>query len=711
MADSPKEYAFTLGSIAGIKRDGQNFESQEYTDGVWCRFQRDKPRKMGGMRSIFKTTTGIPRGMITQSIDGTNYVTVGTAAGIEFFSAGTSDTAGVGPYTATINTTYGQTAISSVTNQTTFVVSGSLAGLFAVGATISFSQSGSPTFIVQSSTVTGTAPNEITTVVTTVAFTGTPTTVWVINTTKPFVASNYRLWQFDVQNNGATSSLQLLAHGGNNLLNIDSNFASPVYYGNILPTNNTQWSLFPMADTTGQNPTGRIISVSGGVASGYPYTFVYGDAGFIANNHVDQSVAANLRTNYFTDWNGATANQINVAAGKIVKMMPIRGGTASPSMLAWATDSIIRVSFSGQAPYYWQYDLIASKISVMSSNSIIQADGAIYWMGVDRFYVYNGSVKVLPNEKNINYLIDNINYAQRQKVHAQFIPRFSEIWWFYPRGNSEECNDVIIFNTEKSIWYDTGQAIDSRRSCGYTTEVFPRPIFAGYDPKTTIVTTSGVIAQPSGLPAPTPTSFYVAGNQTSGFANGNFVSLTGDANLPTSFRITSSVYQYSSTYDATLVSLATAPMVTTLPVGTTVWGASSSGYTVWEHENGTDRIDGSDVSSIYSRFETTDISWCGGTPSQDAAQGVDRTMTLWRVEPNFTQIGEMIVTPVGRGFASSQEVYMSPQSFNPDTKYIDFGDVDFRQLRLRFESDATGGHYEMGRMLLKVDYGTERPND
>lgn len=57
---------YTLSLPAGIKRDGTIFETNEYSDGVWCRFQRGQPKKMGGYRQIFNTHVGIYRGMIVQ---------------------------------------------------------------------------------------------------------------------------------------------------------------------------------------------------------------------------------------------------------------------------------------------------------------------------------------------------------------------------------------------------------------------------------------------------------------------------------------------------------------------------------------------------------------------------------------------------------------------------------------------------------------------
>jgi hypothetical protein len=214
------------------------------------------------------------------------------------------------------------------------------------------------------------------------------------------------------------------------------------------------------------------ISVSGGCVMLHPYLFVYGNNGLIKN-----SSAGN-----FQDWVSADANENTVSAGKVVKGMPVRGGTTSPSGIFWSLDSVIRVSYApqtvGTSTIYWRYDIVTSQSSILSSSSVIEYDGIFYWCGVDRFLMYNGVVQELVNTMNINHFFDNLNYAQRQKVWASKVPRWGEIWWFYPRGDSTECNDAIIYNVREKVWYDAGQARGANRSAGVFSEVFRKPIWA-----------------------------------------------------------------------------------------------------------------------------------------------------------------------------------------------------------------------------------------
>jgi hypothetical protein len=217
------------------------------------------------------------------------------------------------------------------------------------------------------------------------------------------------------------------------------------------------------------------ISVSGGCVVIHPYLFVYGNNGLIQNSSAGD----------FANWVAADANANNVATGKIVKGLPIRGGSTSPSGLFWAADALIRVSFQpssvGGINYYWTYDLVSSQTSIMSSSSVIEYDGIFYWAGVDRFLMYNGVVQEVPNGNNQNYFFDNVNMAQRQKVWATKVPRYGEIWFFYPKGAATECTDAIIYNVRDKTWYDAGEADGARRSAGVFSEVFPKPIWAGID--------------------------------------------------------------------------------------------------------------------------------------------------------------------------------------------------------------------------------------
>jgi hypothetical protein len=692
---------YSLSIPAGIKRDGTVFQADQYTDGVWCRFQRGDPKKMGGFATLFTSFNGIYRGMVNIPYNGVNYVFAGTAKSLDVFTTGTTYGSGSGPYIANMLPGIVQATVTANTT-TQITIAGDGSTVFAAGKQIIFTNSSTATtYTVSSATYTGGVTNHTVIVFTPAAPAGTITQAWLKGT--PFTADTRNNWQFDAQFSPAGGTLNLLAHPGLDLQNIDNGVATQVLVGNISPDANDQYYFTGLSDSAGQNPTYQPISVDGGVCVLYPFIFVYGSHGYIANNNVSSIYAE--QTLY--DWNGPLSNQVNVSSSKIVKGIPMRGGTNSPSGLFWATDSLIRVSFNSQATQiYWSYDIISSQISIMSSNAVVEMDGLYFWMGVDRFYVYSGSVSVLPNDKNVNWLFDNLNYTQRQKVWATKVPRYNEIWFFYPRGTATECTDAIIYNVKDKLWYDAGSAIGARRSCGYTTELFPTPIWAGWEYDTTLSNPVTVIATPSGAPSPTSSQFYVANNVSAILSPGSYLVFSTDLTDPRKvYTVTSSIFTFA--YNATLVTLS-APITVSIPTGTLVFPISG-GYTIWQHEHGLNQVTPQNELAVYSSITTSDISWLTGDPSQDSRLGINRRMHLRRVEPNFLQSGTMALTILGRKFAGGQnEQDDGPYYFTQDTGKIDLR-VEHRLVRLQFVSNDIDGNYEMGRNLITAEFGDERP--
>lgn len=75
-----------LASAPGIQRDGTILAAKSYTDGQWCRFQRNLPRKMGGYKVIQPFLTGLGRAIFSQAQSGYRYINVGNQTGVDAFT-------------------------------------------------------------------------------------------------------------------------------------------------------------------------------------------------------------------------------------------------------------------------------------------------------------------------------------------------------------------------------------------------------------------------------------------------------------------------------------------------------------------------------------------------------------------------------------------------------------------------------------------------
>jgi len=738
----------------GIQRDGTRFMSASYVDGQWVRFQNGLPRKIGGYNSMFLNASGISRGMIMQSNNGSNYVISGYSNGLEQWVTANYAGVGTGPLEYTISSGFTANAnnlwqfdigysssgggnlnliahpgqnlsdISSAVNTRPLFGSFSGTTLTPVGVFTAFASitSGSTTMTFPATnlgvgagvSVSGSGIQSGTTVVSALITGGVYTATLSLPATSSSpsaaltgVAVTGTAGQFSCT---ATSNIavgQAVVVAGT-LSGSATGIAAGTYY--VIATNTT--STFTLSatlsgsaiTTTAGTTTGLTfnvyqvlsfdnnISVSGGVVMLYPYLFVYGNNGLIQN----------CAAGDFTNWTSSDANANNVSSTKVVKGLPVRGGTTVPSGLFWTLDSLIRVSYApqtvGNLTYYWRYDLVTQQSSIMSSQCVIEYDGIYYWVGTDRFLMYNGAVQEVPNSQNQNWFFDNLNYQQRQKVWASKVPRWGEIWFFYPRGDATECTDAIIYNVREKTWYDAGQSLGAQRSAGAFSEVFRYPVWGGN-------TASGYEATGATV---------VSGGAS--YAVGDIVTVLGGSGAPASLKVTTvsgsavtgltvvAAGSYSAAPSGTYTTSARSPSTGT---GLTVSLTTAQFYTLWQHEIGTDQIYTDQVTAINSYFETPALGVLGGLVGAVQQPGDNLWTRCERIEPDFVQSGTMSVTVTGKGYADDSDITSNPYNFDPTTLKVDMREQR-REMRLRFTSNTTGGNYFMGKVLLSLDVGDSR---
>lgn len=345
--------------------------------------------------------------------------------------------------------------------------------------------------------------------------------------TSGYTADDQNVWQFDIETklSGGIPVPQLIAQVAPNGEFLSNNNGGELFYGDL-------FAITPLVEITAI-PTG--FSCTGGVVALHPYTFAFGNNGYIA-----WSIPGDP-----TDFTGSGSGSVNVTSQKIVKGMALRGGPGnSPSGLFWSADSLIRGSFVGGTAVF-QFDTISTQTSILSPSTVIEYDGIFYWCGVDRFLMFNGVVREIENNLNINWFFDGLNYAYRQKVFATKVPRFGEIWWCYPRGDATECTHAVIYNVRENTWYDT-ELPNGGRSAGIFPTVFRKPLMTGT------------------IPTVNPTYYRVTEDDDA--------RITEEGEL----RVTEE--------------------------------SEGESFRLWIHEQGVDEIDGQDIQPVQSYFETADIS-------------------------------------------------------------------------------------------------------
>lgn len=625
----------------GIQRDGTSLDSNQYVDGQWVRFQRGKPKKMGGYFRITDRLRGPINSSYIFSEDGLHYLTVFGPTSIEGVSV---DDAGLG---------------GAITDRT---------------------------------------PS---------AYTPDDRTRWSVD------------------------SMYDAAYGSG---------ASLILAVPVDPNSSAERSLY-ISDASSLDkfvPVSDVNAVaSGGVFAAPPYAVLYGTDGKVtwSNQNEPQN---------FTTGDAGTAR---VTGSKIVQGFSMRTGGGLGGLL-WSLDSVIRMDYiGGQAVFRFQK--LSQSASILTQNTVIEYDGVYYWIGNDRFLISNGSqVNEMPNDTNLNWFFDNLNFAQRHKVWGTKIPRYGEIWWFFPFGDNTECSHAVIYNIREKCWYD----VELPRSAGYHSQTLPFPMMAGAVPDdlyaVRVYGTTGTVNIGDKLVGDN-TNDVMTVTQIIGVSTGALTySITGVncvvTESPNTRDIGDTVYITSLTgglvsnsytitnRDASTWTITTGsagagtlkahdevvyakPLINNIPVNEPYTGTSGTGYigaitetySLYGHERGHDSVIGDHTLAIPSFFTTVDFGLPTGGLNPDKPDGANRWTRVTRIEPDFVQSGDMTVEVLGREFANSEYTTEGPHTFSPSTEKIDIR-TQARHIQMKFTSNEAGGHYEMGRPLLHIEMGDRR---
>ena len=405
-----------------------------------------------------------------------------------------------------------------------------------------------------------------------------------------FVPNVNNLWQiaFFLNKVGGVGTSVIVAHPGPNLADIAGSAAARIYYG-------------PINALTPLTPSG-MSAVSGGILPVPPYLMAFGSGGQVNISHLNDLTMVEQNTTFVT-------------SQKVVAGMPLRNSSA-PAAVLFSLDTLVTAVFdptqtaaAAGVPVF-DFNEVAD-ISVLSSQGIVEFDSIYYWMGVDRFYMFNGIVRELPNTMNLNFFFDNVNFTWRQKAFAFKVPRHGEIWFCAPLGSATECNHAIIYNVRLNTWYDTPLP-DGGRTAAVFASVYPRPFMMDPD-------------------------------------------------------------------------------------------LSPTGFTLWQHEIGFDKVVGSNVQPIPSFYQTHEIS----PIMQEKA--VDKAYRVAIIEPDFNQKGDMTVQVFRRQNARLPQVASTAVTFpdktgvlTPATELARFKD-NARLLSFKFSSNTPGGFYSAGRTIGHIE--------
>jgi hypothetical protein len=149
-------------------------------------------------------------------------------------------------------------------------------------------------------------------------------------------------------------------------------------------------------------------------------------------------------------WNPTTLNSagfLRVSRGSQI----VRGLATRQETLIWTDTHLYSLQFLGNTDVFSLQEL-ADNISIISPRAVTTASNTSYWMGLDKFYIYNGQIQTLPCTLR-EYVFKDLNYNQIDQIVCGTNEGFNEVWWFYPSGNSGWNNRYVVFNYLEQVWY------------------------------------------------------------------------------------------------------------------------------------------------------------------------------------------------------------------------------------------------------------------
>jgi hypothetical protein len=171
------------------------------------------------------------------------------------------------------------------------------------------------------------------------------------------------------------------------------------------------------------------------------------------------------------DW---TPTATNTAGGQRLTLGSIILYAANVRLetLIWTDVALYGMTFVGGALEFG-FNLLGTPMSLMGPKAVAVVSGIAYWMGLDKFYMYDGSLRTLPCPL-LTLIARNLNKDQAWQIFAAPNELFTEVTWFYCSTGTNTIDSYITYNYGENIWYFGTMG----RSAWADSSIYPLPVAA-----------------------------------------------------------------------------------------------------------------------------------------------------------------------------------------------------------------------------------------
>jgi len=149
-----------------------------------------------------------------------------------------------------------------------------------------------------------------------------------------------------------------------------------------------------------------------------------------------------------------TAGDLRIASGSQF----VRAIKTKREIIIFTDSSLHSMQFIG-SPLTFGIQPLSTNTTIMGPNAAVAVEDAVFWMGRENFYLYDGGTKPIPCSVKERVFFD-FDFAQTDKTFACVNSQFNEVTWFYPsntnslaNGGTGENDRYVTYNYLENTWY------------------------------------------------------------------------------------------------------------------------------------------------------------------------------------------------------------------------------------------------------------------
>ena len=150
-----------------------------------------------------------------------------------------------------------------------------------------------------------------------------------------------------------------------------------------------------------------------------------------------------------TEWETTTittAGKLRVDSGSQIVTAVKLGG----EIMVFTDASLHSMRYTG-APYFFGQVKVAENVHIIGPNAAVANGADLYYMGLGKFHVYNGTVNDLDCDVE-GYIYEILNAEEAERIWCGFNSLFGEVIWLLPVNGSIELNFYVSYHTVDKTW-------------------------------------------------------------------------------------------------------------------------------------------------------------------------------------------------------------------------------------------------------------------